>query len=100
MQAIYVRVSTNQQDMRNQEQDLKAWAAREEAKGESVAWYEDKSTGTNFNRKDWQRLKVDLRASKISRLAAGSAGSHRRRDDSASGRAGEASSRLNLTARR
>jgi DNA invertase Pin-like site-specific DNA recombinase len=68
MQAIYLRVSTNQQDTRSQEHDLKMWAARENAKGRNVSLYKDKATGTNFNRKDWQRLEADLRAGKISRL--------------------------------
>jgi DNA invertase Pin-like site-specific DNA recombinase len=48
---------------------LKAWAAQQEAKGEMVAWYRDKASGTNFNRKDWQRLEADLTAGKITRLA-------------------------------
>jgi DNA invertase Pin-like site-specific DNA recombinase len=68
MQAIYVRVSSNQQDTRSQEKDLKAWAKRERAKGEKVAWYKDKASGTNFKRKDWQRLESDLRTGKISRV--------------------------------
>lgn len=68
MQAVYVRVSSNQQDTRSQDQDLKAWAARQEADGETVAWYKDKATGTNYQRKDWQRLESDLTAGKITRL--------------------------------
>jgi DNA invertase Pin-like site-specific DNA recombinase len=55
--------------MRSQEADLKAWAARQEAEGETVAWYRDKSTGTNFNRTGWQRLENDLAAGKVTRLA-------------------------------
>lgn len=69
MQAIYLRVSSSQQDTRSQEQDLKAWAAQQAAKGEAVAWYKDKATGTHFNRKDWRRLEADLTAGKIARLA-------------------------------
>jgi DNA invertase Pin-like site-specific DNA recombinase len=66
--AIYLRVSSNQQDTKAQEQDLKAWVAQQEARGETVVWYRDKATGTNFNRKDWQRLEADLNAGKVSRL--------------------------------
>ena len=66
--AIYCRVSSNQQDTKAQEQDLKAWVAQQEAKGETVAWFRDKATGTNFNRKDWQRLESGLNAGKVSRL--------------------------------
>jgi DNA invertase Pin-like site-specific DNA recombinase len=68
MQAIYLRVSSNQQDTRSQEQDLRAWASQQEAKGESVGWYKDKATGTNYRRKDWQRLEADLNAGKVTRL--------------------------------
>jgi DNA invertase Pin-like site-specific DNA recombinase len=66
--ALYARVSSNQQDTRSQEADLKAWAAQQEAKGESIAWYRDKASGTNFNRKDWQRLEADVNTGKISRI--------------------------------
>jgi DNA invertase Pin-like site-specific DNA recombinase len=66
--ALYTRVSSNQQDTRSQEADLKTWAAQQEAKGETVAWYRDKASGTNFNRKDWQRLEADVNTGKITRI--------------------------------
>jgi DNA invertase Pin-like site-specific DNA recombinase len=66
--ALYARVSSNQQDTRSQEADLKAWAGQQEAKGETVAWYRDKASGTNFNRKDWQRLEADVNTGKITRI--------------------------------
>jgi DNA invertase Pin-like site-specific DNA recombinase len=69
MQAVYLRVSSNQQDTRSQEADLKAWAAQQEAKGETVVWFKDKATGTNFNREGWKRLEADLTAGKVTRLA-------------------------------
>jgi DNA invertase Pin-like site-specific DNA recombinase len=69
MQAVYMRVSSNQQDTRSQETDLKAWAAQQEAKGETVVWFKDKATGTNFDRKGWKHLEADLTAGKITRLA-------------------------------
>jgi DNA invertase Pin-like site-specific DNA recombinase len=69
MQAIYLRVSSNQQDTRSQEADLKAWAARQESEGGTVVWYRDKSTGTNFDRKGWHQLEADLNSGKITRLA-------------------------------
>jgi DNA invertase Pin-like site-specific DNA recombinase len=47
---------------------LRAWAAQQESKGETVVWFKDKATGTNYNRKDWQRLEADLNAGKVSRL--------------------------------
>jgi DNA invertase Pin-like site-specific DNA recombinase len=66
--AIYVRVSSNQQDTRSQDADLKTWAAQQEANGESIAWYRDKASGKDYNRKDWQRLEADLNTGKITRL--------------------------------
>ena len=69
MQAVYMRVSSNQQDTRSQEADLTAWAAQQEAKGETVVWFKDKATGTNFNREGWKRLEADLTAGKVTRLA-------------------------------
>jgi DNA invertase Pin-like site-specific DNA recombinase len=68
MQAIYMRVSSNRQDTRSQEADLKAWAGRQEAEGETIAWYRDKATGT-FDREGWRRLENDLSTGKVSRLA-------------------------------
>ena len=51
--AIYVRVSTQRQDLRSQEADLKAWA-----KGQRlpVVWYRDKVTGKTMDRPGWNRL--------------------------------------------
>jgi DNA invertase Pin-like site-specific DNA recombinase len=69
--AVYLRVSTNQQDTRSQEADLKAWAAQQEASGETVRWYRDKATGTNFNRKDWQRLNHRAQFSCIDEICTG-----------------------------
>jgi DNA invertase Pin-like site-specific DNA recombinase len=69
MQAIYMRVSSKQQDVRSQEADLKAWAAREEANGEKVVWFKDKATGTNFDREGWKRLEAGLASGKFTRLA-------------------------------
>ena len=65
---IYLRVSSSQQETRSQEQDLKAWASNEQGKGESVEWFKDKASGTNFDRKDWQRLEAALTTGKITRL--------------------------------
>src|SRR5262249_24507360 len=66
--AIYTRVSTNKQDSRSQDADLKAWASAEESKGEAVRWYSDKSTGTDYDRPGWKKLAQDLLVGKISRL--------------------------------
>lgn len=68
MQAIYMRVSSSQQDTRSQEQDLRSLAERLERDGKCVAWYKDKASGTNFQRKAWQKLEADLNAGKVQRL--------------------------------
>ncbi len=40
----------------------------EEANGATVAWYKDKASGTNYNRKGWAQLEADLNTGKITRL--------------------------------
>ena len=60
---IYMRVSSNQQDMRSQEADLASYA-----KGKDVVWYSDKATGTNFNREGWKKLENDISIGKIKEL--------------------------------
>src|SRR4051812_14737186 len=61
--AIYVRVSSKQQDQRSQEPDLNRWAARQEG---DIVWYRDKFTGKTMQRPGMDRLMVDMRAGKIS----------------------------------
>ena len=63
--AMYIRVSSNRQDTRSQEADLKAWAANAK---DDVAWYRDKASGTNYQRDAWQRLDADITAGKITRI--------------------------------
>jgi DNA invertase Pin-like site-specific DNA recombinase len=66
--AIYVRVSSSQQETRSQEQDLKNLAGNEEAKGEKIEWFRDKASGTNFDRADWKRLEVAIATGRITKL--------------------------------
>lgn len=61
--AIYVRVSTKQQDQRSQEPDLVRWANSQEGE---IAWYRDKFTGKTMQRPGMDRLLADMRAGKIS----------------------------------
>lgn len=51
--AVYMRVSTQRQDLRSQEADLKAWA-----KGLRlpVIWYRDKFSGKSMERPGWSKL--------------------------------------------
>lgn len=66
--AIYLRVSTNKQDTRSQELDLSAWAKAQEEQGHTVLWFREKATGTNYNRKTWEKLHKDIQGGKINKL--------------------------------
>lgn len=63
--AVYVRVSTNQQDTASQMPDLERYAA---GQTEPIKWYEDHFTGTTMDRPGWQRLYADLLAGKVSKV--------------------------------
>lgn len=63
--AIYVRVSSKQQDTVSQEPDLKRWA---EAHGGECVTYRDKFTGKSMDRPGWNRMMDAVRQGKISRV--------------------------------
>lgn len=64
--AIYARVSSNHQDIRSQEPDLKLY---EEACGDApVRWYVDKASGKTMDRPAWNRLDDDILTGKVSKL--------------------------------
>jgi len=63
--AVYIRVSSKNQDTRSQEPDLKKWA---DAQDEPVQWYKDRFTGKTMDRPGWNRLEADLRAGRVSRV--------------------------------
>lgn len=63
--ALYLRVSSQSQDIKSQEPDLHAWAR---AQAEPVTWYRDRFTGTTLERPGLERLLADVRASKISKV--------------------------------
>ena len=65
--AIYVRVSSDQQDLRSQEPDMKRWVEAF-ADGTPVRWYQDKITGKTMNRPGWQQLEADMNAGKITKI--------------------------------
>src|SRR5689334_9756488 len=62
VKAIYLRVSTKQQDQRSQEPDLKKWTAGQD---EEIVWYRDQFTGKTMQRPGMERLLADMRAGKI-----------------------------------
>lgn len=61
--AVYLRVSTNGQDTKSQEPDLKRWA---DAQGAEVRWYRDKATGKNMERPAWVKLEAAIRQGRVS----------------------------------
>ncbi len=60
--ALYVRVSSKQQDQRSQEPDLRRWVASQEGE---TAWYRDTFTGRSMNRPGMDRLMADIQAGKV-----------------------------------
>ena len=65
--AVYVRVSSKQQDTKSQEPDLKAWAAAY-AGDTPVKFYRDKFTGKTMDRPGWKRLEQAYQSGKISKV--------------------------------
>jgi DNA invertase Pin-like site-specific DNA recombinase len=63
--AVYVRVSSKQQDQRSQEPDLKAWADHHEGE---IVWYRDKFTGKTMQRPGMNKLMAEMHAGKISSI--------------------------------
>jgi len=63
--AIYLRVSSKQQDHASQLPDLERWAAAHDG---HVVWHKDKFTGKTMDRPGMERLLADLRAGKVERI--------------------------------
>ena len=61
--AIYVRVSSKQQDQRSQEPDLKRWADAQDAE---CVWYRDKFTGRTMQRPGMKKLMAQIDAGHVS----------------------------------
>lgn len=63
--AIYVRVSTVQQDMASQLPDLERWAQSHDG---PVDWYRDKFTGKTMERPGMNKLTAALQAGELERI--------------------------------
>ena len=63
--AIYVRVSSKQQDHASQLPDLGRWAAAHDG---TVQWYKDKFTGKTMDRPGMDKLMEALRAGQVERI--------------------------------
>jgi DNA invertase Pin-like site-specific DNA recombinase len=65
--AIYVRVSTGNQNTASQELDLAKWAELH-ADGMPVQWYRDTATGRTMDRPGWQRLEAALLQNEVASI--------------------------------
>ena len=63
--AIYLRVSSDSQDVKSQLPDLKRWS---KAHGIEPVLYQDKCSGKNMDRPEWNRLEEDIRTGKVRTL--------------------------------
>jgi DNA invertase Pin-like site-specific DNA recombinase len=63
--AIYVRVSSKQQDHASQLPDLQRWEAANDG---LTVWYTDKFTGRSMDRPGMEKLLNDLRAGRVERI--------------------------------
>ena len=66
--AIYLRVSTNEQDPDSQRHALQARAALLVAEGHTVEWREEKASGKTMDRPVMQGIMADLRAGALDGL--------------------------------
>jgi DNA invertase Pin-like site-specific DNA recombinase len=63
--AVYVRVSSKQQNHASQMPDLDRWVSAHDG---GVVWYKDTFTGKSMDRPGMERLLADLRAGKVERI--------------------------------
>lgn len=64
--AVYVRVSSNKQDLASQMPELERWA---KAQPEECKWYRDKFTGKSMDRPGWQKLQAAIDRGEVSKVA-------------------------------
>lgn len=60
--AVYVRVSSKQQDQRSQLPDLERWAGSQDAE---VQWFRDRFTGRTMERPGWTKLQKAIEAGEV-----------------------------------
>lgn len=60
--AIYLRVSTTNQDTRSQLPDLKHWEAAQDM---PVVWYEDQCSGRTMRRPAWKEIETAIFAGRV-----------------------------------
>jgi DNA invertase Pin-like site-specific DNA recombinase len=60
--AVYIRVSSKQQDQRSQLPDLERWAGSQDAE---IRWFRDKFTGKSMDRPGWTKLQKAIDAGEV-----------------------------------
>ena len=60
--AVYLRVSSKNQDTRSQEPDLRAW---EKSQTGTIKWYKDSASGKTMDRPGWKTLEAAIRSGKV-----------------------------------
>lgn len=68
-EAIYLRVSSNQQTHASQLPELTAWADRRREAGHDVEFYTDSFTGKTMKRPGWELLMEAMRAGRVTTIA-------------------------------
>src|SRR5688572_13296312 len=63
--AVYVRVSTKNQDQRSQLPDLERWASTQD---DEIVWYRDTATGKTMDRPRWNKLVEAIKAGTVSKV--------------------------------
>jgi DNA invertase Pin-like site-specific DNA recombinase len=63
--AVYLRVSTKQQDLKSQEPDLRRYVDGQDL---PAVWYKDNFTGKTMDRPGWNRLMEAVRLGKVAKI--------------------------------
>lgn len=67
--AVYLRVSSDRQELRSQEPDLQRWLAAYAGDDTPVRWYAEKRSGKSVRgREEWQKVEAALRAGEVERV--------------------------------
>lgn len=66
--AVYLRVSSRQQQFRSQRPELERWISNNLTEGEEVRWYTDKASGATMARPGWTDVEAALQKGEVSRL--------------------------------
>lgn len=65
--AVYVRTSTNRQELRGQVAELERWLIAN-GNGREVRWYRDQASGTTMARPGWLHLEAAMHEGRVERI--------------------------------